>query len=215
MISEFLIPHCNNPSGFIIFFFLMIRLSLLFVLLAFLIGLLLYWRFPAFSVLRHRQFVGIQSCRGCHGTAASGDQYEQWKSSAHARAYDELRGDSARTYAATRKSSSPETDSACLRCHSTAFANIPSDRGSTFQVEDGVTCEACHGPSSDYSTYSIMRDKKLFLQLGGRRGSEHECNDCHALSLNDPHCPFQRTAFVAAAAMKIIAHSAPRKTATP
>jgi hypothetical protein len=84
----------------------------------------------------------------------------------------------------------------------------------SFHMEDGVTCEACHGPSSDYSTYSAMRDQKVFLKLGGVLGSEHDCYGCHAAHMSDAHCPFQYEPFAAGKAMAAIAHPVPRKNGT-
>ena len=191
----------------------MVRTSIVLLLLALLIGLLLYFRVPPASVLRARQFVGVQSCKGCHATPASGDQFGTWRSSAHATAFAALRSDSAIQYAHQHQSPTPDTDPECLRCHTTGYGTAAGEHGPSYRQEEGVTCEACHGAAGDYSIYAAMRDSKVFVKLGGRRGSERYCLQCHAASLSDAHCPFQHEPFAARTAMRAIAHPLPKKTA--
>lgn len=191
----------------------MVRTSILLSLLAILIGSLLYFRVPPASILRTKQFVGIANCRGCHGTQAIGDQYGRWEASAHARGFTALRSDSAVRYAAGRGIAQPDSNPACLRCHTTAFSAPQDMIAADFHREDGVTCEECHGAGSDYSPYAAMRDRRVFARLGGRVGSTHDCLTCHAEALSPDACPFQHEPFVAAVAMRRIAHALPRKTA--
>ena len=191
----------------------MVRTSIILLSLTVLIGALLYFRFPPASVLRQRQFVGTQNCRGCHATPASGDQYALWLASAHARAFAALRSASAEAYANEQHRGIPVDDSDCLRCHSNASGSSAAERGPSFSVDEGVTCEACHGAGGDYGIYAVMRDRKVFAKLGGRIGSDRDCLQCHATSLQQVHCPFQREPFAAATAMRVIAHPVPRPRA--
>jgi hypothetical protein len=41
-----------------------------------------------------------------------------------------------------------ETD--CLGCHATAAGVAEAHRAETFHLEDGVQCEACHGPGGEH-----------------------------------------------------------------
>jgi hypothetical protein len=184
----------------------MIKISIVLLFVSALIIAVIYYRFPSSSVLRPLQYVGTERCAGCHATNASGDQYNLWKHSAHARAYAALLSDTAMQYASQNHRPDPVHDPVCLQCHTTAFSAPVNRRSATFNAQEGVTCEQCHGPGSDYSTEAAMRDKKVFVKLEGKTGSEQDCLKCHAVALSDAHCPFQVNPFVYKAAMKIIAH---------
>ncbi|MBD3366736.1 MAG: hypothetical protein GF405_01015 [Candidatus Eisenbacteria bacterium] len=80
--------------------------------------------------------IGVaESCERCHT-----DEYEQWKTTAHAHAYDTL------------ESSHQATNPECLRCHVTCRMDLAQD-GSE-QVPDelrNVQCEACHGMGTEHA----------------------------------------------------------------
>jgi len=189
----------------------MIKISIVLLFVSALIIAVIYYRFPSSSVLRPLQYVGAERCAGCHSTNTSGDQYDIWKHSAHARAYTDLAGKVAQEYAGLNHRPDPTHDPVCLQCHTTAFSARPGRLGPTFSAKEGVTCEQCHGPGSDYSTELAMHDKRLFVKLEGKPGSEKECLGCHAVALNDPHCPFQVHPFVYKQAITLIAHPVPAK----
>lgn len=94
------------------------------------------------------KFIGSQSCKECHGEDAIGNQYKIWASSPHARAYTLLTGEKGAEIAKKLKITSPEKKTECLRCHSTGKGAVSSI------VKEGVGCEACHGPGSEYRTAS-------------------------------------------------------------
>jgi len=50
-----------------------------------------------------------------------------------------------------------------------------------FNVSDGVQCETCHGPGSDYKSIKIMKDKKLAVENGLIIYDKPEqlCLNCH------------------------------------
>ncbi|HZV13186.1 MAG TPA: cytochrome c family protein [Candidatus Kapabacteria bacterium] len=189
----------------------MIKISIVLLFVSALIIAVIYYRFPSSSVLRPLQYVGVERCAGCHATDASGDQYDIWRHSAHARAYMDLTDSAATAYAAENHRPNPAHDPVCLQCHTTAYSAPVKRISPTFSVQEGVTCEQCHGPGSDYSTESAMRDKKVFVKLEGKIGSEKDCLACHAVTLNDTHCPFQVDPFVYQTAVKRIAHPAAAK----
>jgi hypothetical protein len=48
-----------------------------------------------------------------------------------------------------------------------------------FRKEEGVGCEACHGPGSEYMKSEIMEDREQFLKHGGIIPDEARCKECH------------------------------------
>ena len=52
----------------------------------------------------------------------------------------------------------PVASPICLGCHATASDVEAWQLDPTFHIEDGVQCERCHGPGSEYKPEAIMRD---------------------------------------------------------
>lgn len=99
--------------------------------------------------------LGVASCAGstCHGSvepwAKSNvlqNEYITWqRKDLHAKAYEALLNDRSKRIARNLGLESAHTAQVCLDCHTD---NVPEEkRGPTFQVSDGVGCEACHGGS--------------------------------------------------------------------
>src|SRR6185295_3930642 len=67
----------------------------------------------------------------------------------HAKAYHILTGTRSASIAKRLGLREPPTAAAkCLDCHA---VNVPAaERGPKFRIEDGVTCEACHGPAGGW-----------------------------------------------------------------
>lgn len=66
----------------------------------------------------------------------------------HAKSYKTLEGKKAKDIAAKLKIADASKASLCLDCHAN---NVPeSRRAKTFNMADGVSCESCHGPSSNW-----------------------------------------------------------------
>jgi len=66
----------------------------------------------------------------------------------HAKSYKTLEGKKAKDIAAKLKIADASKASLCLDCHAN---NVPeSKRAKTFNIADGVSCESCHGPSSNW-----------------------------------------------------------------
>lgn len=66
----------------------------------------------------------------------------------HAKSYKTLEGKKAKDIAAKLKIADASKASLCLDCHAN---NVPeSKRAKTFNLADGVSCESCHGPSSNW-----------------------------------------------------------------
>jgi YVTN family beta-propeller protein len=66
-----------------------------------------------------------------------------------------------------------------MSCHATAFWTPKEQRDEGFLLEDGVQCEACHGPGSAYSPEAVMLDRQAARQAGLREVTEETCLRCH------------------------------------
>lgn len=107
----------------------------------------------------HR-FMGVASCSSsnCHGAVAPRDatnvlqnEYTTWsKHDAHSKAYLTLLNEDSRTIAAHLGIDRAETEPLCLACHATYRMGDTSTHGEKFRLEDGVSCEACHGGAERY-----------------------------------------------------------------
>ena len=68
----------------------------------------------------------------------------------------------------------------CLECHVTGYK---ADKALTaaLKVEDGVQCEACHGPGSDYKSIPVMKDKAKAEAAGLVLSVDDPklCTQCH------------------------------------
>jgi nitrate/TMAO reductase-like tetraheme cytochrome c subunit len=131
----------------------------------------------------HPQYVGSQQCRDCHIGQEHGNQYVRWLSSRHAAAYWRLATDWSLFLARLRPHfqdmENPRQDDRCLLCHTTAAQDPDALFAASFAESEGVGCEACHGPGSQYVDASVMSDRAAFLTAGGRVPHEATCRSCH------------------------------------
>ncbi len=111
------------------------------------------------------EYIGAAKCKMCHNKPATGAQYKQWAESPHAKAMESLKGDE-------------KNDPKCLKCHSTAGA-VPEELIATLKVDEGVSCESCHGPGSKYKAKSIMESREKSLANGLIIPTEATCKECH------------------------------------
>jgi len=149
---------------------------------------------PAFTQ-QPNLYVGVASCAnsGCHGsthplnaTRILQNEYYTWlNSDRHAQAYNVLFNDrSARIVRNMRLRKKAYEESLCLDCHST---NVPAKLISGhIDPEDGVQCEACHGPASgwrdEHSQPGWTHQQSLERGMIDQRdvaGRAHRCGQCH------------------------------------
>jgi len=76
----------------------------------------------------------------------------------------------------------PADDPRCLKCHSPLAAKAPELK------TDGVSCEVCHGPGSEYKKLSVMKDKATAVKsglilYGSSEAIKAQCLKCH----ENPH----------------------------
>jgi len=99
----------------------------------------------------------------------------------------------------------PPKSAKCLTCHATAATVSKEYRAPGFHIEEGVKCEACHGPGEKYIAEGIMQDKEAAMEAGLLMPTEKDCMACHAAKPS--HEMLQKKPFDYAAAWKKIAHS--------
>ncbi|HKK20645.1 MAG TPA: multiheme c-type cytochrome [candidate division Zixibacteria bacterium] len=121
------------------------------------------------------QYVGPEKCKMCHKA-----QFTAWEKTPHAKAWEALKADE-------------QKKAECSGCHETG------------KLEDGtmitsVTCEACHGPGSDYKSPKIMSrskfkaDPEAALKAAKEAGliipTADDCMRCHKKEGNPNFKPF-------------------------
>ncbi len=125
-------------------------------------------------------YVGERVCRQCHHMAGDRDQFNAWRLTKHARAYAALSLPEAKPIAELSGIDVDPYDSPiCLGCHTTAYSAEEWELDDTFHFEDGVQCERCHGPGSEYSDAEVMMDPTRARQAGLKMPEESECLVCH------------------------------------
>ncbi len=150
------------------------------------------------------KFIGAKGCKMCHSGEAKGKQYEIWMASKHSKAYAVLASPEAKKIAGEKGIADPQKDEKCLKCHVTAH-NAPKEMLlATYSIEDGVSCESCHGPGEKYKAMNIMKDKKLAMENGLIIPDEKTCKGCH-----NPESPTYKE-FKFEEAYKSIAHPKPK-----
>ncbi len=155
------------------------------------ITLMLSLAFLISTVLSAQPFnyIGAAKCKVCHNRPDKGEQFKKWSESKHATAMKSLKPDEAKN---------PK----CTKCHSTA-AGVDQNLVETITVEEGVSCESCHGPGSAYKTIPIMKSKEQSVAKGLIIPTEKVCKKCH--NEESPHYK----GFNFAEASKKIAHPNP------
>lgn len=133
-------------------------------------------------------YVGVSVCRECHGEDAIGNQYAIWVSSPHAKAFFTLLTDKGMAIAKREGIDDPAKSRDCLKCHTTGCGQYEDIKS------EGVGCEACHGPGSEYHKASnhvdfICRENgyRKAIRLGmypilgieSLKRRERLCGTCH------------------------------------
>ncbi len=112
------------------------------------------------------QYVGVGSCASsqCHGSVNPREsanvlqnEYRTWKKhDPHSRAWQVLLNEDSKRIAHHLGIPAPEKAPQCLECHSTHVAK--GNAQPSFQVEDGVSCESCHGAAEKWLSSHAARD---------------------------------------------------------
>ncbi len=124
--------------------------------------------------------IGAGKCKMCHRKPADGEQYKIWSESAHANAFETLKSEESIAIAKEQGLGNPWEEPACLKCHTTQhFLGAEPDAKTKYVVEEGVSCEACHGAGSAYKKKSVMKDPEKSKAAGLIIEGESNCVQCH------------------------------------
>lgn len=124
-------------------------------------------------------YVGVKSCKMCHKGEKKGDQFGKWEAGPHAKAIATLAGDEAKAVAAKVNVENPQTSGKCLQCHSTAYNWTETKQTDTIPVEEGVSCESCHGPGKNYKSKETMKSREESVKNGMVYPATKNCEKCH------------------------------------
>ena len=106
------------------------------------------------------KYLGAKDCSLCHDQKHPGsqsnlvrlDEFATWRDSdPHARAYGALDGEQAHEMERLLdwpSGGAKDAANGCIACHAIDTRKLGAAAG--FKVEQGVSCEACHGPASDW-----------------------------------------------------------------
>ncbi len=113
---------------------------------------------PVLPVDREARFVGVETCGSsqCHGsnepwgnaTVSMKERLIWQEHDKHARAFATLSSDDGRAIATKLGLADASQAPQCLSCHSTYVPQ--AQRGPKFSLQQGVGCESCHGPGSQF-----------------------------------------------------------------
>lgn len=124
--------------------------------------------------------VGVKSCKMCHKKAEEGDQFTKWTESKHSKAFEVLGTPEAKAAGAKLGIDDPQKSGKCLKCHSTAYNFTETVATADIPVEEGVSCESCHGPGKNYKKKEIMKDRAQSIANGMvHPAKEKSCTKCH------------------------------------
>jgi len=127
-----------------------------------------------------RVYVGVEVCAQCHEDGAARRQVSTWMRSAHSRAYAALaRPESLEIARLSGIDVNPFDSPICMGCHATASDAEAWERDPTFHLADGVQCEFCHGPGSEYIDPEVMADSERARAAGLRTSDRADCMVCH------------------------------------
>jgi YVTN family beta-propeller protein len=125
-------------------------------------------------------YVGARVCAACHAAEAMGNQYGKWRHAKHSAAYSVLaRPEAGEMAKLSGLRTRPQESAICLGCHATAWHSEPWEKDDSFRIEDGVQCEGCHGPGSEYANIDTMRNKQAAIKAGLRLPEKDYCLNCH------------------------------------
>ena len=147
-------------------------------------------------------FIGTKTCGMCHTSERKGRMYDAWDSTKHANAYATLANEQSRAIAEEMGIEDAQQDSTCLKCHVTGYGLPATDK---YSVEEGVTCEACHGPGEHYDDIRVMTKPDLYEQNGMVVPDEELCVTCH----NEESPTYKEFKFKDA--FKLIEHRTPER----
>ncbi|MHC4659722.1 MAG: multiheme c-type cytochrome [Planctomycetota bacterium] len=129
---------------------------------------------------KEHAYVGASKCKMCHNAKKWGKIHDKWAATKHAGAYTTLAGKQSLAVAKDMKIEAPQKSEKCLACHVTGYHASAKLKGEKYSMEEGVTCEACHGPAGDYLASHKKKDnQKQAIADGLVKPTEKLCVTCH------------------------------------
>ena len=141
------------------------------------------------------KYIGAAKCKMCHNKEDKGEQYNKWSDAPHSKAMKSLSSEKSMAYAKENGIADPTKEASCLKCHSTA-GSIDKSLNKGVKVDEGVSCESCHGPGGKYNNMSIMKSREKSMEAGLILPTKEVCLGCHN-EKNPFHKPFDFDAAVA------------------
>jgi hypothetical protein len=165
---------------------------------------------PTFVLAQSKfKYIGANGCKACHLATNTGAAFKIWQANKHSKAFATLATPAAKEIAQKKGIADPQKDEKCVKCHDTAVGVAAAQLAPTFKPGEGVGCEVCHGPGSEYKTMQVMKDidagKIKGETVGLVKPDEKACVKCH----NSESPTFKEFNF--AEASKQIAHPTPKK----
>ena len=112
-------------------------------------------------------FMGAGSCSSsnCHGSAQPRtatnvlqNEFVTWqRHDQHAKGWTTLTSADSKIIGQHLGIAAPQKEPLCLRCHA-VFDAVGGRQGNTFTIEDGVSCESCHGAAEKFLGPHAARD---------------------------------------------------------
>jgi YVTN family beta-propeller protein len=164
---------------------------------------------------KHAVYIGARACAACHRGQAMGDQHATWLLSKHSRAHAALADP--RSLEIARLSGiphRPQSSAVCLGCHATGSETEDWEKDPIFRTGDGVQCEMCHGPGSEYADAKTMRNAKAARAAGLIMPAKKDCMGCH-LAKGSHVAVLRQPAFDVDKAWDAISHLTPSNPKLP
>jgi hypothetical protein len=133
---------------------------------------------------KEHAYTGISRCKMCHNSKKWGMIYDKWAATKHATAYATLASKESKAIAKEMKIADAQKSEKCLVCHVTGYEASAKLKGEKYSMEEGVTCETCHGPAGDYIKSHIKKDNQKQAMADGlimptEELSKELCKKCH------------------------------------
>jgi hypothetical protein len=126
------------------------------------------------------RYMGVRGCKKCHQKSSIGKQYKVWQKSKHAEAFELLKSEQAQEVATKLGlKTKPFEEPKCLKCHTAGYGHPKTHYGPKYDLEDGVSCEACHGPSEFFDKPEDGKTHQEAVGKGYIKPDEKLCRSCH------------------------------------
>lgn len=131
-------------------------------------------------------YVSNSQCKVCHNKAEEGGQWDAWKASTHAKAFETLKSEKAVQIAKDLGlAKAPHEAPECLKCHVTGYDAAAAAPPAKIKPEDGIQCETCHGPASLHAKdgqklkFKPAEVESIDIMAHHIKPDENLCKGCH------------------------------------